>query len=939
MGWGRRRLDQVRAGQRRSEAHRRQLSQRLQAKRQLADSAKAEAQARAAAKRARFLEIDIAAAIDWTRRFAFLPIDQATGPPACLNRPTVELAEAFLLTLRDRTSRAVLQWPLGQSDVSLLHPLSMLALICAKQEQTTNDYTWCPAVHDFRTVYYPWRGTGTGGEQRGILIERHSFLKRNQLHLTRPWAGEPEASPELKVFHEILAHLINLKSHDGCRPHLAHPTLAEIYPTFGALGGEEAPRPFGALTRDLFGRVEHGAGLTRLPDKRAAIANPNTAPFGFFGVCSRADAAKVLAHPALVPEKGGRPPDLCLLDLTPPGLRRLGHGWEHALTDFLEHLRRLDPELPILAVTHDVHIHRRVERLMRDSAAPDRPLTHVHSRVLFRASDEPFTDDPPIGEVSHVAFQFHSVAGNGAAALRVLSAAAQSCSDASRAGRLRMAMGALRRAMSLPCGMNAAYDCLCQTEGQAAAEVFLERRAAGTVIATIKATLEMSESANERLAIEAAERAVRQAYGEFAIDTPIGSLLAETAAAIARKSSRSLIVFNSETERLLGERRLLTDPDIGDILQKKLAAGFIRITSLSALDTAMSELEAAPDRNSWKRLVLVTPVQAQLSILLGRKWLPEELFIVSDREFVVGLASTFRHLANHPDLAGEQRVGQRLAAAAKAAKVESDARDVGPLDLELDARPSGENLVIDLTGDSDDDDGQHEVLEIELESGRKLRIRPGGIIIRHNPFAEINVFERTIARDIEPEDAIVIPDLVFLQEARSLLPVRVLAQGWIDVFHSVVEASLPLLPGETLAAKARHVALELARRGARQATQAAAADWLRVADHKLVPKDQLRPHAPQRWREFDALMDVLGQRTLAEKIWKEGILPLRIDRRRAGVKMAHAFASVLVDPHGGAASLAPEIRAKIAALRRRALEHVDGVIACRLERPREGAGA
>jgi hypothetical protein len=55
--------------------------------------------------------------------------------------------------------------------------------------------------------------------------------------------------------------------------------------------------------------------------------------------------------------------------------------------------------------------------------------------------------------------------------------------------------------------------------------------------------------------------------------------------------------------------------------------------------------------------------------------------------------------------------------------------------------------------------------------------------------------------------------------------------------------------------------------------------------------------------------------------------------------MAQAFASVLVDPHGGSASLAPEIKTRIATLRKRALEHVDGVVASRREQPREGAVA
>lgn len=935
MKWGRQ-IHQIREGQQKAEAGRRRLLEGLQAKRQLAEEAKAVAAAQLAARRTRFENLDPEAAANWARRFFFFDLDRTDAGAMRLNRPALQMLEALLVTLHDRKSRAILQWPLGQNDVSMLHPVAMLATICATQERTTSNFAWCPAVRDFRTLYFPWRGAGSSNEQRGTLVERREFLKRNQLHVTRPLVGQPEESAELKIFHATLAHLQNLSKQDARRPHLAHPTLAEIYPAFGALGGEAAPTPFSSVTRDLFDRIEHGAALTRLSDDRCAITRPASAPFAFFGVSARFDAAKALAHPALDPNKGGRPPDLCLIDLGPPGLRQLRHVWEDVLADFLLAVRRLDEQLPILAITHDAFVHRRLERLLRECGL--HTPADVRSSVLFRASDEPFADDPPIGEVSPLNVQFHSVAGNGVAALKAMSEAARRCSDPSHAGALRFAMGGLRRCMSLPCGMNAAYDCLSEIESQAAAEAFLERRSGGTVIAAIKTALEASTAQAERGALEDAERAVRKAYNEFANDTPIGSLLAEITAVIARKASRSVLVFNSETERQLGERRLLNDPEIGDVLRKKLASGFIRITSVSATTDVLAEIAAGPDRNSWKRLVLVTPTQAQLSVLLGKSWLPEELVVVSDREFVVSLASSYRYLANHPDLAGERRIGARLAAAAKAARIEGDARDVAPVDLELAALPFGDGAVIDLTG-GDDDDSERDVLELDLESGRKIRLRPAGLIVRHNARAEVNVFERTTGRDIEPGDAIVVADAAFVQEARGVLPVRVLAQGWVDVFHTVIEAGLPQLPGDTLAAKGRYVAAELAKRGARQLSAAAATDWLRVADHKLVARERLRPHAPLRKREFDTLMSLVGQDALADKIWKEGILPLRVDRRRAGVKMAQAFASVLVDPHGGTTSLSPEIRGKIATLRRRALEHLDGVVACRIERPSEGAKA
>jgi hypothetical protein len=78
---------------------------------------------------------------------------------------------------------------------------------------------------------------------------------------------------------------------------------------------------------------------------------------------------------------------------------------------------------------------------------------------------------------------------------------------------------------------------------------------------------------------------------------------------------------------------------------------------------------------------------------------------------------------------------------------------------------------------------------------------------------------------------------------------------------------------------------------------------------------------------------------LADTIWREGIEPLRIDRRRAGARMAQAFVSVLVDPHGGAGSMPADVKDGIARLRRQAMEHLDGVLAVRGQDQREGVHA
>ena len=159
-----------------------------------------------------------------------------------------------------------------------------------------------------------------------------------------------------------------------------------------------------------------------------------------------------------------------------------------------------------------------------------------------------------------------------------------------------------------------------------------------------------------------------------------------------------------------------------------------------------------------------------------------------------------------------------------------------------------------------------------------------------------------------------------------MLPVRILAQTRVEVYHAAVEAALPGLPGASRSAKARHVIERLRRMGARAVVEATVLDWLNAAEHKLMPAERLRPHAPQHWQEFRAFMEVINvPDALADRIWREGIEPLRIDRRRAGARMAQAFVSVLVDPHGGPGSMQANLKEGIARLRRQAMEHLDGV--------------
>jgi hypothetical protein len=845
--------------------------------------------------------------------------------------------ERFLRVLRSGESDTVLQWPSGQRSAALIHPLAMLAMLCAPPPRTGNLIVWCAPVKDFRTLYFPWRSSIAAVESK-ILVDRNELVKRNSYHLTRRAVNEPEASEEMCRLHETLGHLQNLRDRDERKPHLAHPTLAEMYPAFVA-GDSELGGAFRETIGELFGRIQHGAGLDQLADYRGILSRPRLAPFALFGVAANADVGRALASPALSAESG-RPPDVCVIDLGPAALNRLGHDWEEQVGHFVTAIRERFDRLPVMTVTQDVYAYGRVQRVLRATVGKERRAGRDDagcrgSVILCRGSD-PLASEAAIERLCPIRVQVHCVAGIGTEAMTCLSEAARKVRDPTVAGSLRHGMGSLRRALSLPCGLSAAYAIMSEEQSQDIAEDFLESRARASVLGPIHTGLASGAGGGERESLLAAESAVQRAFDTLENETPIGSLVQDLAEQLARKSSRSVLCFASEVECRLAERRLTGKGDGGRAIERHVRSGHMALVSAGQMEQRLASIEASRERRSWKRLVLVAPLLDQLSGVLTRSWLPEDLVIACERTFALRMDAVYRPLASEPNLIGEGFVGDRLAKVAMAARREAEARGVAPIELDLEpyAAVADAEDVIDLTGDSEEDG--RELVVLRLESGRRLRARPGSVVIRYRHQAEINAFERAVARQIRQGETIVVPDRAFVEEARRILPVRVLAQNWVEVFHTSLEDALPQIPGATLSAKARHVLEQIQARGAKTMSQGAVLDWLRVEERRGTPREQLRPHAPGARREFDALMAVINvPETIAARIWAEGIQPLRIDRRRAGLRMAQAFVSVLVDQHAAASALDASVRERIGTLCAQALEYLDVVSECERRDDRE----
>lgn len=195
MKSGRDRIEKIREGQQRALDERRKLLERMKG-RQATALEERDAAARAVRARAdRFKFVDVARTLDAAGKLRFWDLEPSlAGSGHQLNRPTLELTGHFLRVLRQELSLSVLQWPFGQRDISLLHPIAMLSVMAASPEAESGGYCWCPPVQDFRTLYFPWRGTATASNIRDLLVNRRELSGGRSSNGSTSCAQSPKQS-------------------------------------------------------------------------------------------------------------------------------------------------------------------------------------------------------------------------------------------------------------------------------------------------------------------------------------------------------------------------------------------------------------------------------------------------------------------------------------------------------------------------------------------------------------------------------------------------------------------------------------------------------------------------------------------------------------------------------------------------------------------------
>src|SRR5262245_38164491 len=124
-------LEDIRKGQAEAADTRRKLLERQRAQQMMVKKAMPSTESRSTAVReaSPFDHMDVERTIAAAEGLRLMTLGAEVGPPTALNRPSTVLLREFLETLRSRDSLVLLQWPFGQRDISVLHPLAMTELI------------------------------------------------------------------------------------------------------------------------------------------------------------------------------------------------------------------------------------------------------------------------------------------------------------------------------------------------------------------------------------------------------------------------------------------------------------------------------------------------------------------------------------------------------------------------------------------------------------------------------------------------------------------------------------------------------------------------------------------------------------------------------------------------------------------------------------------
>ena len=803
-------------------------------------------------------------------------------------------AAQSLLSLYEQTilrneSRIALVAPARLGELSMLHSLAALNRVetCDRERLTT--------------MLFPWSRSGAT-YQRKLVVDRPMLCERISRALHR-LDGRPPTQRDSYIL--AINSLNEAIKHDGLReklqgdPAAEHPTLFEIMPYLGVHRSSII-----SSSGRFLERLRKYTWLSRGGSRRLSDASePATAPFFLIGIGGDASERDALIRAGLDPARGGRKPDLLLLDMTIRRRDWLGTDWKKTASRFLDAVLELYLDVgppPVFAVTDDIYCLESLAfavlkdwdrwRLPTSTRARTAPQTSLVLKVETSFFGEPIELGTDVPKVTASVF--------GTDLLKVVEAGYRVRRKLLDDGEKELgnlagaAANVVQNLATLPGQPRMFFDYLREEFEGYQLKHRADKYDAPAVQAELRAAREGGIAGRHHTELVEFSTSFDALITSINKDNAGRKLFDETLRRLEKKKERALIVFPSPFLRDFASWRVEKDFFLFDI-RYTVGKSIVFATPREVGEILDSFVQRHGDDKTV--LICIEPSFDAMMNLLCSRSLPQRWMIQCSLPRANQLA---RRLRLTGELDGAQPIATRLRSLVEELERSSSGHtsEISAFDPEA---PYAAHTIIDLTGGGGLG-GEFPTRCIELATGVSIRVYENSELAVYDG-DELDDFGKRAANLIAPGDRVCVFTDELSDIARGMLKHTVDAPEILALYHRKILEAAEGLPGSNVAQKAARLRLRMQELApeADLPPSSAMQYWLDVVDLPNKPRSEVRPHAPRHFETYALFMKAIGiAEMVAEQYWLLGIAWTRSARIRGGNYIHQVLMSIIVDPHG-----------------------------------------
>lgn len=824
------------------------------------------------------------------------------------------LVHEMVDALKTGRSRVALCWPVAPLGVSAVGTLSALVDIASRPKTTRmidgNAYVDRQPPLGLKVLYAPWR-RGAAGHQRQVAVNRKPLLSE-----VRPHAARAHRDCVLDgSLGQHLMTLMRLQDIDGSlkvdengksltprkrRPVIdfQDPTLEEVMP-FAVVGDA-------AIDRRLLHRTARFVHVDKtIGAHPASVKDAFSITCGLKGLPGSAHALRTTA-----PDM-----DVVLLDLTQRSCDRLGLGWFDLVTGFLKAVRNAYGRIPVLVVTDTPFVQARLVRDVlphhdgchQDSKSKDRDTRTAVSKQIpvINGSLLPADGTAPVGQaLSKVVFQVESVGDLSLDLFHQIDQQrhlAKDAGDAVSVDRLNEIAASLRRRLMVPGTATQLGKTLIAQYGDIVAARHMEMYQPDLAIRRAMAD-ERAIFLQERLSfLQDLLEKVQSRLPAGRDQSPLGLLIRRVAEDMARKSSRTMFVFQNGEAAAIATAHLCGDPTNGSRYKSKIESGLWIIT------TAASVLQRTHIADAWSaigNMVVVNMRPQDLYRLVVAPHMPANVLFLLDRRRVETLHRTCSSVLSLEGLAVfHARI--RAVVAGLQPVMEDIAKGPGMLDvwfsegLTEDAMPEASRstgTVVDLR-DAGDHSGERRVLT--MADGSQVVAGKKSELVAHDEDRPLNPFFRTTGEKLTPGMRLAVLDEGYYEWAKEKYGRLISADEVLREFHEILDIRLERFRMRDGKIDAKAILGLIRAAGCSSISLTQVQDWTRTEKRLEEDMTVVRPHVAHTPEIFAPFARAVGLTERDINTYWPAIERTRNMRRKAG----RTFHAVCRDFLAGSADL------------------------------------